>query len=94
MDKDVAQYVRNCHTCRRIKASREASNGTLKPLPVPERRWEDVPMNFVIDLPSGKNIWGVACKSIMVVVDQYRPAPVQRTLVNMDVCQCVDALRI
>jgi hypothetical protein len=70
MDKDVAQYVRNCHTCRRTKASREGSNGTLKPLPIPEHRWEDVSVDFVVDLPASKNLWGVLCKNIMVVVDR------------------------
>ena len=47
MKKDVDRYIRNCHICRRAKAPRDRYNGTLKPLPPPERPWTDITMDFV-----------------------------------------------
>jgi len=40
-------------------------NGLLKPLPVPDQRWKDISVNFVIDLSASKS-----CTNIIVVVDQ------------------------
>ena len=33
----VEQWTNNCHTCRRTTSSREAKQGVLRPLPVPEQ---------------------------------------------------------
>ena len=35
MRKDIDHFVRNCHTCRRTKATCHALYGLLRPLPVP-----------------------------------------------------------
>ena len=40
-------------------------NGLLKPLPAPDRRWKDISIDFVVDLPISKG-----CTNIMVVVDR------------------------
>jgi hypothetical protein len=61
----VRRYVSCCHTCRRSKASREKYHGLLKPLPVPERRWADISVDFVVDLPESEGY-----KNVMVVVDR------------------------
>jgi len=39
-------------------------NGFLKPLPVPDRRWKDILINFIVDLSISKG-----CINIMVVID-------------------------
>ena len=54
MRKDVERFVANCHTCRRTKPRRHASHGTLLPLPVPDRPWQDISMDFVVGLPKSK----------------------------------------
>ena len=51
MDKTVTQYVRNCHECRRAKASTDTYHGALIPLPIPQQPWQDISMDFVTDLP-------------------------------------------
>ena len=51
MKQDVDQYIQNCHVCRRAKAPRDRYNKTLKPLPVPERPWTNITMDFVTGLP-------------------------------------------
>jgi hypothetical protein len=65
MHNTIRRYVASCHTCRRAKTSRETYNGLLKPLPVPDRRWKDISVDFVVDLPASKG-----CTNIMVVVDR------------------------
>lgn len=52
MYRDIRRFVRNCNICNRIKAWRERQQGFLKPLPVPDRIWREISMDFVTDLPS------------------------------------------
>jgi transposase InsO family protein len=47
----VERYVRNCHLCRRSKAPRDKYSGLLNPLPIPDRPWTDISMDFVTGLP-------------------------------------------
>ena len=60
----VSQWIKNCHTCRRITPSREARQGILRPLPVPEHAWQDISMDFVTHLPTSQGF-----DSILVIVD-------------------------
>ena len=61
----VARYVKSCHTCSRSKASRDKKQGLLKPLPVPQRRWRDISVDFIVGLPKARGL-----SNIMVVVDR------------------------
>ena len=61
----IRRYVGCCYTCRRAKASREKYHGLLKPLPVPERRWQDISVDFVVDLPESEGY-----TNVIVVVDR------------------------
>ena len=65
MRTDVERYIRNCHTCQRSKPTRHAPFGILRPLPIPERPWQDISMDFVTGLP-----WSNGCDAIWVVVDR------------------------
>jgi len=65
MHNIIWRYVSSCYTYRRAKASHETYNGFLKPLPVPDRRWKDILINFIIDLPVSKG-----CINIIVVIDR------------------------
>ena len=59
------KYVSSCYTCRQAKALHEAYNGLLKLLPVLDRRWKDILIDFIVNLPKSKDY-----TNIMVVVDQ------------------------
>ena len=63
MYRDVDRYLKNCHTCQRARTSRHAPYGILRPLPVPEKAWQDVSMDFVTGLP-----WSKGKNAILVVV--------------------------
>lgn len=65
LTKDVKQWVRECVTCQRCKNDNAAYPGLLQPLPLPERAWADISMDFVEGLPlsHGKS-------TVLVVVDR------------------------
>jgi hypothetical protein len=65
MRKQVEQYVRNCHSCQLSKTSRHATFGVLRQLPVPEKLWEDISIDFVVGLPECE-----AFEAVWVVVDR------------------------
>ena len=64
MREKVEQYLRNCHVCKRAKASRDAYNRLFQPLPVPKRPWVDLTIDFVVSLPKSQGY-----DSILMVVD-------------------------
>ena len=50
MRTTIKRYIQNCYVCRRSKASRDRINELLKSLFIPEQRWQDISLNFIIDL--------------------------------------------
>src|SRR5690606_18559802 len=42
MRKTIARFVRNCDTCARVKPVRHSPYGYLKPLEVPQPRWDSI----------------------------------------------------
>ncbi len=50
MRKTIDRYIRNCYVCQRSKTSRNKSNDLLQPLSISEQRWQNIVMNFIIDL--------------------------------------------
>jgi transposase InsO family protein len=65
MQQFVDRFVKNCHTCQRSRTSRHAPFGILRPLPIPDRPWQDIAMDFVTGLP-----WSEGCDAIWVVIDR------------------------
>ncbi|KAL0311461.1 UNVERIFIED_CONTAM: Transposon Ty3-G Gag-Pol polyprotein [Sesamum angustifolium] len=51
MKKDVAEFVAKCITCQQVKAEHQAPAGKLRPLSIPEWKWEKITMDFVVGLP-------------------------------------------
>ncbi|MBM1019729.1 hypothetical protein JQN38_25530, partial [Escherichia coli] len=51
MKEDVAKWVSKCLTCQQVKAEHQRPGGLLQPLEVPEWKWEDITMDFIIGLP-------------------------------------------
>uniref|UniRef100_A0A8C5MFI7 Gypsy retrotransposon integrase-like protein 1 n=1 Tax=Leptobrachium leishanense TaxID=445787 RepID=A0A8C5MFI7_9ANUR len=64
--KDTISYVTNCPVCIRAKVSHQRPQGLLQPLPVPHIPWEDISMDFIVELPlsAGYN-------TVMVVIDRF-----------------------
>src|SRR3954452_14442967 len=50
MNNDVCHYVKLCDSCQRIKASQQVPAGLLQPLPTLSTPWEQVSMDFIMQL--------------------------------------------
>ena len=50
MSQHVNRYVKSCDTCQRVKGDRPREN-LLRPLPVPNRPWQCIGMDFITGLP-------------------------------------------
>jgi len=44
--KDIDRYRDNCHTCRRSHVPRDKKPGLLHPLPIPDRPWQHISVDF------------------------------------------------
>jgi hypothetical protein len=54
MIRDVKQFIRNCHTCRRAKTARDKYNELLNLLSMSNRSWIDIIFDFVIELSDSR----------------------------------------
>jgi hypothetical protein len=52
MKREIAQYVLECDTCQRIKASHLKSAGALQTLSIPSWKRDDISMDFIVGLPN------------------------------------------
>jgi hypothetical protein len=50
MKREIAKYVAECDTCRRVKTDHLRTIGNLQPFSVPECKWEDICMDFIVGL--------------------------------------------
>jgi hypothetical protein len=66
MKRDVAEYVFLCDTCQRVKAEHQRPTGLLQPLQVPEWKWKEIAMYFIVGLPRTQSTYD----SIWVIVDR------------------------
>jgi len=61
----VKDYCKSCTTCMRSKPQRHRPYGFLKQLPIPERPWNSISMDFIEKLPSSAGF-----DAILVIVDR------------------------
>ncbi|WVZ70283.1 hypothetical protein U9M48_018960, partial [Paspalum notatum var. saurae] len=66
MKRAVAEYVAICDTCQHVKAEHQRPASLLQPLKVPEWKWEEITMDFIVGLPRTQKGYN----SIWVVVDR------------------------
>jgi hypothetical protein len=63
MKVDIAKYVASYGICQKVNAKHKRPAELLKPLEIPEWKWENIAMDFVVGLPCsprGKDaIWVV-----------------------------------
>jgi hypothetical protein len=67
MKRDVVEYIALCDNWQRVKAERQRPAGLLQPLKIPQWKWEEISMDFVVGLPTTQPSYD----SIWVIVDQF-----------------------
>ena len=58
--------MKSCLVCQLDKTEKKKMAGLLQPLPIPEKPWQSVSMDFISRLPKARE-----CTSIFVVVDRF-----------------------
>ncbi|KAL0181246.1 hypothetical protein M9458_023652, partial [Cirrhinus mrigala] len=69
MRLDTINFIKACATCNTAKVPRRLPAGLLQPLPVPQRPWSHVAVDFVTDLPPSNGY-----TTILSVVDRFSKA--------------------
>jgi hypothetical protein len=64
--QSVKRYVRNCHICRRFKASKNKYSKLLNSLSISNRSWTNIIMNFVVELLKIKDDFN----AILMIINQ------------------------
>lgn len=62
----VDRYVANCFGCSRYKRPRRKPHGLLQPLPISDKPWKSISMDFIEQLPNSGGF-----DAILVVVDRF-----------------------
>jgi len=71
MNNYIDRYIRNCHTCRRSHTPKDLPPGLLRPLPIPDRPWQHISMDFRT-FPRDKHGYD----AVFVVVDRLSKRPI------------------
>lgn len=75
----IRRFVRNCDLCGANKAWKEKKVGFLKPLPVPERVWREISIDFIVDLPPSNGRI-----NIMVITDRLSKGVIFKALADIN----------
>jgi hypothetical protein len=91
MKREIAQYVSECDTCQKIKASHLKSAGALQPLSIPSWKWDDISMDFIVGLPNTSHhhdsIWVIVDR--LTKVAHFLPMHTTDNLKSMQSCTLI-----
>ncbi|WVZ93840.1 LOW QUALITY PROTEIN: hypothetical protein U9M48_039794 [Paspalum notatum var. saurae] len=76
MKRAVAEYVAVCDTCQRVKAEHQRPAGLLQPLKIPEWKWEEISMDFIMGLPKTQKD-GQTERTNQILEDMLRACAIQ-----------------
>src|SRR3954470_14500976 len=66
MKPEITRFVAECDVCRHVKAEHKRPPGLLQPLKIPEWKWDQIGMDFIIGLPRTQ----AGNDAIWVIVDR------------------------
>jgi hypothetical protein len=70
MNRAVTEYVALCDNCQRVKVDCQKPAGLLHPLKIPQWKWEEVSMDFIVRLPTTQSgydsIWVIVYRFLKV----------------------------
>jgi hypothetical protein len=70
MKREIAEYVARWDSCQRIKAEHQRPAGLLQPLQIPQWKWHEIGMDFIVGLPRTR----AGYDSNWIVVDRLTKA--------------------
>ena len=76
---DIRRFVNNCDVCRRGTVWRELKHGLLKPFPIAARTWQELSVNFIVDLLSS-----FGRKHFIIVTDRLGKSMILVLLKKLD----------
>jgi len=66
MGSDIRKHVQQCDACQRTKPSNRPPAGKLRPLPIPQRPWNSIAMDFLGQIPASAK----GNDMILIVIDR------------------------
>jgi hypothetical protein len=66
MKREAARYISEYDTCRKVKANYMKPRGLLQSLNIPEWKWDDISMDFIVGLP----MTAYKIDSVWVIMDR------------------------
>lgn len=66
MKCEIAKFVEKCLTCQRIKVEYQIPGEMLQLIEIPEWKWDNITMDFVVELPHTRKGYGV----VWILVDR------------------------
>ena len=79
MSQGVRDFTDACDGCGRNKSWRTKRRGFLKPLPIPDRIWSEISMDFITELPESEG-----CENMVVITDRLSKGVVADGLDNLE----------
>ena len=83
MSYQVRRFCRNCDGCGRNRVWRDQRNGLLQPLPVPDRFFQEISMDFMVDLPDSEG-----CQYLWVIKDRLSKTVLLEPMPTMKAEDC------
>jgi hypothetical protein len=65
-EEKIAEHVAICDSCQRTKAEHQKPARLLQPLQIPQWKWEEIGMDFIVGLPRTRADYN----SIWVILDR------------------------
>ncbi len=69
IQSETITFIRNCDICNISKSPHQLPAGLLQPLPIPQRPWSHIAIDFVTDLPASQGQ-----TTILTVIDRFSKA--------------------
>jgi hypothetical protein len=70
--REITEYVTICDMCQRVKTEHYRPTGLVQPLKVPESKWSEIVMDFIVGLPKTYkgyvSIWFIVDRSMKVAL--------------------------
>nr|GEW17104.1 putative reverse transcriptase domain-containing protein [Tanacetum cinerariifolium] len=72
MKADITTYVSKCLTCAKVKVEHQKPSGLLVKPAIPEWKWDNIMMDFIIKLPKSSQSFNTIWDRVMLKVSPWK----------------------